>query len=465
MPRYEPEFNQFIVQEDPYAISAVPVNRPRPSSTDAVLPPPLQKKPSLNRVRSNSVSALERLAVFAEATQRVKRRIRNFIGGAMGASMGIATARNKRKGQNAMNVDDEWNGWENTPGYHHYGPEYGPEYGQEYYPVPYHPSGEAKTMFPPAINRYSVNMEDRSISDVSMYDDAVPTPRATTPEPSTPKATRPPQESTSGKLPKKVTIADERDEDEDDEREEGEDEEEGEGDDDEQAEFPEESSKQGLTAKRATSSIGVDKVTASPLSPMEEDPPTPKARSPPLPDEEPTTSPKKKSSAPSSSRLQGNRENQVSNLKSRASSSESSPPKTPKLSLRTDFTRSPLVASLPALHITITNQAITASPEELHFNSAITRFKGLDLMEVVAPSAAVVDTGARTGSTFEEELREAQEVEASQMRVNNLPNLLPAAMITEKKRRDYRLFASASRDHSKQAEFFEEQSWNHRTDT
>lgn len=44
----------------------------------------------------------------------------------------------------------------------------------------------------PVINRYSVNMEERSISDVSMYfgeqDDSTLTPRANTPEPITPVA-------------------------------------------------------------------------------------------------------------------------------------------------------------------------------------------------------------------------------------------------------------------------------------
>ncbi|KAG8867305.1 hypothetical protein FRC20_006160 [Serendipita sp. 405] len=165
MPRYEPEFNQFIVPEDPYAVSVFPVNKPRRSSTDSVLPPPLQKKPSMTRVRSSSVSALERLAVFAEATQRVKRRIRNFIGGAMGASLSTGNARNKRKSQDAMNVDNEWNGWCNPPGYHYYDSyPVGPEPEQEYYATSRHAFEEPRTIFPPAINRYSPKSRRGSVN-------------------------------------------------------------------------------------------------------------------------------------------------------------------------------------------------------------------------------------------------------------------------------------------------------------
>ncbi|KAG8844338.1 hypothetical protein FRB91_002677 [Serendipita sp. 411] len=354
----------------------------------------------------------------------------------MGASLSTGNARNKRKSQDAMNVDNEWNGWCNPPGYHYYDSyPVGPEPEQEYYATPRHAFEEPRTIFPPAINRYSVNMEDgsgRSISDVSMYDDTdtAPTPRATTPEPSTPKATKSPLTAVNERPSKKVTIVEEQDEEDEDEREEGEENEEG--DDEEQVETPKKSSKRVQLDKKASSSKGAEKDNAPIPSPMEEDPPTPKARSPALPAREPTMSPQKKSSIVPS-RSQSQRRSETPTLKSRASSNDSSPPRTPKLTLRTDFQRSPLVAPSQALSINFTDKGITNSPEELHFESAISKLKGLDLMDVVAPSAAVVETPARTASTFEHELREAQEVEAARMRVHDLPTLLPAAMITEKK--------------------------------
>jgi len=54
---------------------------------------PFKSTRSHQRKKSNSISALERLVVFTEATQRVKRRLRNVIAGAVGAS----TSRPKRK--------------------------------------------------------------------------------------------------------------------------------------------------------------------------------------------------------------------------------------------------------------------------------------------------------------------------------------------------------------------------------
>jgi hypothetical protein len=77
MPRFEPAINQFIAPEDQFIMTAAPCKHPR----------------SHQRKKSNSISALERLVAFTETTQRVKRRIRNVIAGAVGAS----TSRPKRK--------------------------------------------------------------------------------------------------------------------------------------------------------------------------------------------------------------------------------------------------------------------------------------------------------------------------------------------------------------------------------
>ncbi len=77
MPRFEPAVPQFIVQEDLPTMTAAPFKPTR----------------SQTRKKSNSISALERIVVFTEATQRVKRRLRNVIAGAVGAS----TSRPKRK--------------------------------------------------------------------------------------------------------------------------------------------------------------------------------------------------------------------------------------------------------------------------------------------------------------------------------------------------------------------------------
>lgn len=79
MPRYEPVINQFIGYGDPFTIAAGPPKPKRAPSNNIVNPTRSHKK-------KGSISALERLAVFAEATQRVKRRLRNVIAGAVGAS-------------------------------------------------------------------------------------------------------------------------------------------------------------------------------------------------------------------------------------------------------------------------------------------------------------------------------------------------------------------------------------------
>jgi len=79
MPRFEPVINQFIVPDDPYTIAAAPPKPKRSSSHNIV-------NQRCTHKRKGSISALERLSVFAEATQRVKRRLRNVIAGAVGAS-------------------------------------------------------------------------------------------------------------------------------------------------------------------------------------------------------------------------------------------------------------------------------------------------------------------------------------------------------------------------------------------
>lgn len=50
--------------------------------------------------KSQSLSALERIVVFAEATQRVQRRLRNAIAGAVGAS----TSGQRKKVRNALRL-------------------------------------------------------------------------------------------------------------------------------------------------------------------------------------------------------------------------------------------------------------------------------------------------------------------------------------------------------------------------
>jgi hypothetical protein len=80
MPRFTPAINQFIAPDDPFTLAAAP-SKPRRGS---ISNPNIQKKGTVKK--SQSLSALERIVVFAEATQRVQRRLRNVIAGAVGAS-------------------------------------------------------------------------------------------------------------------------------------------------------------------------------------------------------------------------------------------------------------------------------------------------------------------------------------------------------------------------------------------
>jgi hypothetical protein len=192
-----------------------------------------------------------------------------------------------------MNVDSVWNGWYDSIGVN------------LQTPVDVLPPETNLPNFAPTINRYSVNMDAQSMSDVSMYDEersAAPTPRATTPEPKTPIAS-----PTKELKAEKVTKKPEPEEEENDEEgeEEGSDEE-----DDNGPSTP-------VKAKKQDDVVSI-------LSPMDED------------EDEPETTPKAASPAPKIASSPSKAERKVS----KKSSSESSKDKTPQLNNRTPSTDS-----------------------------------------------------------------------------------------------------------------------------
>jgi len=232
-----------------------------------------------------------------------------------------------------MHVDDVWNGW--------FEPCIGPV---DTLPEPV-PRQTALPNFMPTINRYSVNMDAKSISDVSMDlgesdDEGASTPRANSPEPGTPVAV-PAKEIKSKK-------AEETEDEEDGDQHEGEEDEgdDHENDDNHNSDHEEEEEKPAPKPNKVD--VGVpskpdDDATFMIFSPMDEDPAesasTPRAAPPaPLPSKvSPTRSSKRHTSA-----VEEHADDKTPPLTSRTSSTESTPPKTPKLTLQTNFSRTPI---------------------------------------------------------------------------------------------------------------------------
>lgn len=223
-----------------------------------------------------------------------------------------------------MHVDYVWNGW--------FEPSSAPI---DPTPEPVaRPRHNDLPNFAPTINRYSVNMDAKSISDVSMDlgetdDEGASTPRANSPEPGTP--------TVSAKEVKKVSVETEDEDNEEDHDEhdyEGhEDNEEDEGE--EEVSTPSKSKKNEILSKQEDDQISI-------FSPMDEDPKsacTPKVTSPVAlsPHESP-----RKSSRSYVPTLYDSSDERTPPLVKRTSSTDSSPPKTPKLTLITNFIRTPV---------------------------------------------------------------------------------------------------------------------------
>lgn len=382
MPRFEPVINQFLAPEDLSAMAAVPSKPARPQP----------------RKKSNSISALERIGVLTEATQRVKRRIRSVIAGAVGAS----TTRTKRRSCDTMHVDYVWNGW--------FEPSSAP-----IEPTPQAVPRPRQTDLPnfvPTINRYSVNMDAESISDVSMNlgeseDEGASTPRANSPEPGTPVAS-------TKKLDSKPTNESENDEEGNDHQ----DHDDCENEEDDEGEDEVDTPSKDKSEKKVSQSNQEDDLISL-RSPMDEDPKsafTPQATSPLVLSYE---SPRKptKSFIPA---LEEDSDERSPSLASRTSSNESSPPKTPttKLTLITNFNPTP-----PPVEPLILPGAfgiVTESPVDVGFDFGL-KLKELDSMEVILPTAISQDGYAPyvvPQQTFE---------------VAPNPVLLPAPKLVEKK--------------------------------
>jgi hypothetical protein len=195
-------------------------------------------------------------------------------------------------------------------------------------------------------------MDAESISDVSMNfgeseDEGASTPRANSPEPGTPTAT-PVKEL---KTKKTIEVEDEEDED----HNEGEDEEGGDHDNDEdhdsdqEEEDGEEEATDEVKPKKAVTEVDESSKSEDDavlvFSPMDEDPIesacTPKAATPvilpsrPVPKRSTTT----RRSIPV---VEDHADEHTPPLTNRTPSTESTPPKTPKLTLQTNFIRTPV---------------------------------------------------------------------------------------------------------------------------
>jgi hypothetical protein len=192
--------------------------------------------------------------------------------------------------------------------------------------------------FAPTINRYSVNMDAQSISDISMDfgDEGASTPRANSPEPGTPTAA-------SAKEIKSKKAIETEDEDQEDHHE-GEDDEgdDHEGEEDEEEATPSKVKPKKLETEVDQSSKPEDDVV-SVFSPMDEDPIetacTPKAASPVALPSSPTP---KRSTIKSTPAIEDHTDDKTPPLTTRTPSTESTPPKTPKLTLQTNFIRTPV---------------------------------------------------------------------------------------------------------------------------
>ncbi|PVG04833.1 hypothetical protein CPB86DRAFT_19212 [Serendipita vermifera] len=402
MPRFETPVNQYIVPVDPFAVTAVPC-KPKRSSTTNILSTTTTTK----RNRSNSSSALERLSAFTEATQRVKRRLRNAIAGAVGASV----SKPKRKSRDAMNVDSVWNGWYDS-------------IGCNLQPAADVLPPEANLPnFAPTINRYSVNMDAQSMSDVSMYDEersAAPTPRATTPEPKTPIAS-PTKEVKAEKATKNPEP-----------EEEGNDEE-GEEDGSDEEEEAEPEKKRPASPVKITIKKGKQDDAASILSPMDEDQSdsetTPKAASPaPKVVASPSRTERKVTKRCSCESSKS--KDKTPQLNNRTPSTDSSPPKTPptKLTLITNFDLIQVRDEERVL--TGNDNYLVASPEGLGLELEA-KLKQLDLMDVIPPTALPAETGTAVAPFELTYVNSTQEEETEKQPAK--PTLLSPIKLTEKK--------------------------------
>jgi hypothetical protein len=250
-----------------------------------------------------------------------------------------------------MNVDYVWNGYFDPVGF-----PIGPLFDA---PIP----REKLPNYAPVINRYSVNMDERSISDVSMYfgesDDqaeSTPTPRATTPEPSTPVATPKKQ------IEKEVEAK--KEDGEDDEDEEGSDEEDSHETEKKQS-SPRKSPKEGAVEDAPKSSSKTADDTVSILSPMDEDPveespSTPKAAAPASVPVIKTPRPPRRRSGSGSSEA---KDDAAPLSAIRTSSKDKPPTRNPKLTLDTNLNRTPIKSEGKVLTGLVGQ--ITASPRGL----------------------------------------------------------------------------------------------------
>lgn len=266
-----------------------------------------------------------------------------------------------------MNVDGVWKGWL-EPG--STSADVGPHY-------------ETQLVFEPHNNRYSVNMDERSISDVSMFfgegseEPGSPTPRSQTPTSKTPVAEKKAEKKGEAqKSPKEPE--DEDEEDDDDATEHGEEDDTEEGSHSDQ----EDEKKVKSPTKSTVKSAGKREQTPAPfasakrisliLSPMDEDPRetmyTPKPPSPIAVPETPKAKPRKRSATTSSTRSKRER---TPDLATRTSTLESTPPKTPKLRIQTtDLTPKPskMDDRLREANLNLSNiidNILTQSPTEL----------------------------------------------------------------------------------------------------
>lgn len=236
-----------------------------------------------------------------------------------------------------MHVDYVWNGWFESCGV-----------PADSVPEPVAvPRQCTLPNFAPTINRYSVNMDAQSISDISMdlgaesEDEGASTPRANSPEPGTPTV------APAKEIKSKKAIEPE-DEDEEDHHE-GEDDEgeDHENDEDHDSNHEEEVTPSTVKPKKLETEVDQSSKpeddVVSMFSPMDEDPIenacTPKAASPVA---LPSRTTPKKATIKSIPATEDPTDDKTPPLTTRTPSTESTPPKTPKLTLQTNFIRTPV---------------------------------------------------------------------------------------------------------------------------
>ena len=250
-----------------------------------------------------------------------------------------------------MNVDSVWNGW-HAPTVQH----------QPSTAVTVPVSLPVETRDAPVeLNRFSVVMKDNwSVSDLSMHDgeeSGTPTPRATTPESATPKQTT------------TFIIENQGEQDElDDEDEDGS---EYEGEQDEAQPSP---TVVATPRQRPLSML-------SSFTPMDEDPPmmtpTPKAPTTFAPLDVKSPKPIRRQSTQSTRTTSS--QHRTPTLASRTCSTESSPPKTPKLTLQTNFNKTPIAEGSHLVLAGLVDNTLSSSPVGLGLGLSFggVRSKGL----------------------------------------------------------------------------------------